>query len=45
MPVTFSAGADFSGMTGHRDLFIADIVHKALVSVDEAGTEAAALLQ
>ena len=42
MPVAFSAAADFSGMTGTRELFIAEILHKAFVSVDEAGTEAAA---
>jgi len=42
MPVAFSGAADFSGMTGARDLFISDILHKAFVSVDEAGTEAAA---
>lgn len=34
--------ADFSGMTGGKDLFIANIIHKAFVAVDEEGTEAAA---
>ena len=42
MPVAFSAEADFSGMNGTRDLAITDILHKAFVAVDEAGTEAAA---
>ena len=35
--------ADFSGMTGNRELFIGEAIHKAFVSVDEEGTEAAAV--
>jgi serpin B len=44
MTDAFNQGvADFSGMTGNRELFISDAIHKAFVSVDERGTEAAAV--
>ena len=42
MPLAFTAEADFSGMTGKKEEFISEVVHKSLVAVNEEGTEAAA---
>ncbi len=37
-----STAADFSAMTGRRDLWISAAIHKAYIDVNEEGTEAAA---
>jgi serpin B len=42
MPTAFTEAADFSGMTADEALLIAFVIHQANITVDEAGTEAAA---
>jgi serine protease inhibitor len=42
MRLAFGSDADFSGITGNRDLQIGFVVHQANIDVDENGTEAAA---
>jgi serpin B len=42
MTDAFGSGADFTGMTGNKALYISAVIHKAFVDVNEEGTEAAA---
>lgn len=42
MGSAFSRHADLSGMTGEKNLFVDEVIHKAFLEINEAGTEAAA---
>ncbi len=40
-----TSGADFSRINPNKDLFISDVMHRAVIMVDEEGSEAAAVTQ
>lgn len=42
MQTVFSHRADLSGIDGHLDLFLSDVLHKSFFSFEEQGVEAAA---
>jgi serpin B len=42
MGIAFTDRADFTGLNSSGDIFLADVIHKAWVKVNEEGTEAAA---
>ncbi len=42
MKKSFTPEADFSGITGKKDLMVSEVIHQGFIQVDEEGTEAAA---
>ncbi len=42
MQKSFTLEADFSGITGKKDLMVSEVIHQGFIQVDEEGTEAAA---
>ena len=42
MPSAFAGDADFSRMSDGKDLALSEVMHQAVISIDESGTEASA---
>jgi serpin B len=42
MPVAFTDDANFSGITGHQDLALEDVVHQVALTISEEGAEVVA---
>ncbi|MBN1252913.1 MAG: serpin family protein, partial [Bacteroidales bacterium] len=40
LELAFKSNADFSGITGNKDLHISNIIHKSVIELSEEGTEA-----
>jgi serpin B len=45
LSLIFTTEADFSGITGQKDIYLNKAIHKAVIQVDETGTAIAPIAQ